>query len=149
VAELQALIATYEELWTIVNDLTAVNLALLHSAPPGAAVRDEQGCCRTRSRRSRTSRADQPGGAAPGAGDHTRPGLDQAIMQHVHVRERQSGYTEAEKDRGPGPAPRGRWGLPDDIGVLQADGGLGRLLARQFPSADTLRHFLYACTTSS
>ena len=34
VVELQALIATYEELWTIVNDLTAVNLALLHSAPP-------------------------------------------------------------------------------------------------------------------
>ena len=36
VAELQALIATYEELWTIVNDLTAVNLALLHHAPPRA-----------------------------------------------------------------------------------------------------------------
>ena len=33
-AELQALIATYEELWAIVNDLTAVNLALLHSTPP-------------------------------------------------------------------------------------------------------------------
>ena len=33
-AELQALIATYAELWTIVNALTAVNLALLHSAPP-------------------------------------------------------------------------------------------------------------------
>jgi hypothetical protein len=34
VAHLQALIATYEELWAIVNALTAVNLALLHSAPP-------------------------------------------------------------------------------------------------------------------
>ena len=34
VAALQALIATYAELWTIVNALTAVNLALLHSAPP-------------------------------------------------------------------------------------------------------------------
>ena len=33
-AELQALLATYAELWTIVTDLTAVNLALLHSAPP-------------------------------------------------------------------------------------------------------------------
>ena len=32
----------------------------------------------------------------------------------------------------------------DDIAVLQADGGLGRLLERQLPSADTLRHFLYA-----
>ena len=36
VAELRALLATYEELWTIVNDLTAVNLALLHSARPRA-----------------------------------------------------------------------------------------------------------------
>jgi len=35
-AALQALLATYAELWTIVNDLTAVNLALLHSAPPRA-----------------------------------------------------------------------------------------------------------------
>ena len=33
-ARVQALLATYEELWAIVNDLTAVNLALLHSAPP-------------------------------------------------------------------------------------------------------------------
>ncbi len=35
VAHLQALLATYEELWAIVDDLTAVNLALLHSAPAG------------------------------------------------------------------------------------------------------------------
>jgi uncharacterized protein DUF6788 len=34
VAELQALLATYEELWAIVDELTAVNLALLHSLPP-------------------------------------------------------------------------------------------------------------------
>ena len=34
-AEVRALIATYEELWAIVNDLTAVNLALLHGMPPG------------------------------------------------------------------------------------------------------------------
>ena len=33
-AEVRALIATYEELWAIVNALTAVNLALLHSTPP-------------------------------------------------------------------------------------------------------------------
>ena len=36
VVELQALIATYAELWTIGNALTAVNLALLHHAPPRA-----------------------------------------------------------------------------------------------------------------
>jgi hypothetical protein len=35
VAHLQQLLATYEELWAIVDGLTAVNLALLHSAPPG------------------------------------------------------------------------------------------------------------------
>jgi hypothetical protein len=34
VAQVQALIATYEELWAIVNALTAVNLALLHGTPP-------------------------------------------------------------------------------------------------------------------
>jgi hypothetical protein len=34
-ARVQALLATYEELWAIVNDLTAVNLALLHSERPG------------------------------------------------------------------------------------------------------------------
>ena len=37
-AQVQALIATYEELWAIVNDLTAVNLALLHSEPPGGSA---------------------------------------------------------------------------------------------------------------
>ncbi len=33
VAPLRQLLATYAELWAIVDDLTAVNLALLHSAP--------------------------------------------------------------------------------------------------------------------
>jgi len=33
-AELQALLATYADLWAIVDELTAVNLALLHSMPP-------------------------------------------------------------------------------------------------------------------
>jgi dissimilatory sulfite reductase (desulfoviridin) alpha/beta subunit len=32
--QVQALLATYEELWTIVNELTAVNLTLLHSTAP-------------------------------------------------------------------------------------------------------------------
>jgi len=34
VGQLQQLLATYGELWAIVDELTAVNLALLHSAPP-------------------------------------------------------------------------------------------------------------------
>jgi hypothetical protein len=39
VAHIQALIATYAELWAIINELTAVNLALLHSVPPGGRIR--------------------------------------------------------------------------------------------------------------
>lgn len=34
VAPLRQLLAAYAALWAIVDDLTAVNLALLHSAPP-------------------------------------------------------------------------------------------------------------------
>ena len=34
VPHVQALLATYAQLWAIVDELTAVNLALLHSAPP-------------------------------------------------------------------------------------------------------------------
>ena len=33
-AQVRVLIGTYTELWTIVNELTAVNLALLHGEPP-------------------------------------------------------------------------------------------------------------------
>jgi DDE family transposase len=71
--------------------------------------------------------------------------LDQAIAQHVHIRERQSGYTEAEKIAALVLLLAAGGDCLDDIAVLQADGGLGRLLDRQLPSADTLRHFLYAC----
>lgn len=39
VGQLQQLLATYAELWAIVDDLTAVNLALLHSAPPAARAK--------------------------------------------------------------------------------------------------------------
>jgi len=72
-------------------------------------------------------------------------GLDQAIAQHVRVRARQSGYTEAEKIEALVLLLAAGGDCLDDIAVLQADGGLGRLLERQLPSADTLRHFLYAC----
>lgn len=71
-------------------------------------------------------------------------GLDQAIAQHVHVRARQSGYTEVEKIEALLLLLAAGGDCLDDIRVLQADGGLGRLLGRRLPSADTLRHFLYA-----
>jgi len=35
VEQVQALLAAYAELWTLVNDLTAVNLALLRGTHPG------------------------------------------------------------------------------------------------------------------
>ncbi len=41
-ARVQALLATYEELWAIVNELTAVNLALLHSEGPGGHASTRQ-----------------------------------------------------------------------------------------------------------
>ena len=70
--------------------------------------------------------------------------LDQAIAEHVRVRERQSGYTETEKLEALVLLLAAGGDCLDDIAVLQADAGLGRLLDRRLPSADTLRHFLYA-----
>ncbi len=72
-------------------------------------------------------------------------GLDQAIAQHVRVRERQSGYTEVEKVEALVLLLAAGGDCLDDIAVLQADAGLRRLLGRRLPSADRLRHFLYAC----
>jgi len=72
-------------------------------------------------------------------------GLDQAIAQHVQVRARQSGYRDREKIEALVHLLASGGDCLDDIRVLQADAGLGRLLGRTLPSADTLRHFLYAC----
>jgi hypothetical protein len=72
-------------------------------------------------------------------------GLPRVIREQVHIRERQSGYTETEKIEALVVLLAAGGDCLDDIAVLQADGGLGRLLERQLPSADTLRHFLYAC----
>jgi len=71
-------------------------------------------------------------------------GLPRVIREHVHIRARQSGYTEVEKLEALILLLAAGGDCLDDIAVLQADGGLGRLVERQLPSADTLRHFLYA-----
>jgi len=71
-------------------------------------------------------------------------GLPRAIREHIHLRERQSGYTETEKIETLVLLLAAGGDCLEDIAVLQADGGLGRLLGRRFPSADRLRHFLYA-----
>ncbi len=72
-------------------------------------------------------------------------GLPRVIREQVRVRERQSGYTEIEKIEALVLLLAAGGDCLDDIAILQADGRLGRLLGRRFPSADTLRHFLYAC----
>jgi hypothetical protein len=72
-------------------------------------------------------------------------GLPRVIREQVRIRERQSGYSEAEKIEALILLLAAGGDCLDDIAVLQADGGLGRLLGRRLPSADTLRHFLYAC----
>ncbi|RPH54913.1 hypothetical protein EHM82_06180, partial [bacterium] len=72
-------------------------------------------------------------------------GLRQAITDHVRVRERQSGYTESEKIEALVLLLAAGGTCFDDIRILQADAGLTRLLDRTLPSADTLRHFAYAC----
>ncbi len=71
-------------------------------------------------------------------------GLDQAIADHVHIRARQHGYTETEKIEALVLLLAAGGDCLDDICLLQADAGLTRLLDRTLPSADTLRHFLYA-----
>ena len=72
-------------------------------------------------------------------------GLEQAIAAHVHVRERQSGYSETAKVEALICLLAAGGTCLDDIRVLQADAGLSRLLDRTLPSADTLRPCLYAC----
>jgi hypothetical protein len=71
-------------------------------------------------------------------------GLEHAIAQHVQVRERASGYPEVEKVEALVVLLADGGDCLDDIAVLQADAGLARLLGRKLPSADTVRHFLYA-----
>jgi len=72
-------------------------------------------------------------------------GLDQGIAEHVKLRERASGYTETEKIEALVLLLAAGGDCLDDSAVLHADRGLGRLLGRRLPSADRLRHLLYAC----
>jgi hypothetical protein len=71
-------------------------------------------------------------------------GLERVIEAEVRVRQRASGYPEVAKVEALVLLLAAGGDCLDDIAVLQADAGLGRLLGRALPSADTLRHFLYA-----
>lgn len=71
-------------------------------------------------------------------------GLDRAIEQHLHLRQRQSGFTEVEKVEAFVLLLASGGDCLDDIRVLSADTGLCRLLDRKLPSPDTLLSFLYS-----
>ena len=71
-------------------------------------------------------------------------GLERVIEGAVRVRQRASGYTEVEKVEALVLLLAAGGDCVDDMAVLQADAGLGRLLGRALPSADRLRQFLYA-----
>jgi hypothetical protein len=70
-------------------------------------------------------------------------GLRGAIKSELPMRQRASGYSEAEKVEALVLLLAAGGECLDDIAVLKADGGLQRLLKRELPSADTLRNFLY------
>jgi len=71
-------------------------------------------------------------------------GLDQALAEHVRVRARASGYPETAKVEALVLLLAAGGDCVDDIAVLKADAGLGRLLGRTLPSADALWAFLQA-----
>ena len=71
-------------------------------------------------------------------------GLERVIEAEVRVRQRASGYTEVEKVEALVLLLAAGGDCLDDMAMLKADAGLERLLGRPLPSADTLRHFLYA-----
>ena len=71
-------------------------------------------------------------------------GLDRVMGEQVRVRQRASGYPEAEKLEALVLLLAAGGDCLDDIEILKADAGLERLLGRRLPAADTLRQFLYA-----
>ena len=70
-------------------------------------------------------------------------GMDKSIERHLHLRERQGGFSETEKVEALVLLLAAGGDCFDDIEVLKADTGLGRLLGRTLPSADVLRRFTY------
>jgi hypothetical protein len=69
--------------------------------------------------------------------------LETAIGETLHVRERESGYSEARKVEALVLLMAAGGDCLDDIEVLRADAGLCRLVGA-LPGADALRTFLYA-----
>jgi hypothetical protein len=69
-------------------------------------------------------------------------GLDRVIGERLHVRERESGYSEARKVEALVMLMAAGGDCIDDIEVLKSDAGLCRLVG-MLPGADALRTFLY------
>jgi hypothetical protein len=70
-------------------------------------------------------------------------GLEQVIREHVHVRERERGYSETKKIEALIMLMAAGGDCIEDIKILKADPGLCRLVGA-FPGEDALRTFLYA-----
>ena len=69
-------------------------------------------------------------------------GLNRLIRDHVHVRERERGYSEAKKIEALVLLMASGGDCIDDIEILKADHGLCRLVG-DLPGSDALRTFLY------
>lgn len=70
-------------------------------------------------------------------------GLDQVVREHVRVRARERGYSEARKVEALVMLMASGGDCIDDIEILRADRGLRRLVG-EIPAADAVRTFLYA-----
>ena len=70
-------------------------------------------------------------------------GVEKIVGRRIHVRERESGYSEARKVEALVLLMTAGGDCLDDIEVLRADAGLCRLVGA-LPGADALRTFLYA-----
>jgi hypothetical protein len=69
-------------------------------------------------------------------------GLDAAVDEHLSVRERDRGYSEAEKVEAIVLLQAAGGDCVEDIRLLSADAGLERMLERELPSPDALHRFL-------
>lgn len=76
-------------------------------------------------------------------------GMRGETANHVHVRQRNSGASEADKIEDVLLLTTSGGECVDDINVLRADGGFCRLLGRRPSSADALLAFLYAFHSSA
>jgi hypothetical protein len=69
-------------------------------------------------------------------------GVDAAVEEHLSLRDRQSGYAEAEKVEAIVLLQSAGGDCVEEIRVLSADAGFKRMLGRELPSPDALHRFL-------